>query len=374
MNSRRKVLTGAAVIALGWKVCGPASGAETLLGEARSTDMLMTVTADGAVVPISLHGRQTHGTLDTGASHTVVDAAFAREVGLLPQEQVAVGGAFGSASGAMSQQTRLQIGGRTVVVSPIVMDLSASGLGVPVIVGADFFREGLVQFDFGANIFRVLEPRPAELMDGYEYPLRRSSRAILQLSVKVDGDPILLGLDTGSQTALTLPAILPDHRGRESTWVTADVTGWRVHAVQSASVTVGTTVLSGVPASVIDDATDGLIGLPVLSRFKITLDMAGERAWFAPLPSVIEPLPRDRLGLAMILGERGLEVVHVAANSPAAAAGFLVGDQIVKVDDEAVISAATPRIRRPGRGLVGTMVKLETASGTIRSVELADYF
>jgi predicted aspartyl protease len=333
----------------------------------------MTITADGAVVPIILHGRQTTGVLDTGASHTVVDAAFAREVGLPAQEKVAVGGAFGNVSGAMSPETRMQIGERGVAVSPIVVDLSASGLSVPVIVGADFFRAGLVQFDFGASVLRMLGQIPVEHIDGYEIPLGRSSRAILQLSVQVDGNPILLGLDTGSQTALTLPAIAGDHR-RESTWVTADITGWRVHTVRSASVTIGTTELSRVPASVIDEATDGLIGLPALSRFNITLDMANERIWFAPLPSASEPFPRDRLGLAMLPGERGLEVVHVAANSPALAAGFVVGDQIVKVEQEAVTEETTPRLRRIGRGPVGAVVKLEMASGAVRSVELADYF
>ncbi|WP_304270979.1 retroviral-like aspartic protease family protein [Brevundimonas naejangsanensis] len=373
MTSRREVLTGAAAAALGWNVCVPASGAEAPLSDAAS-DAPMTITADGAVVPIILHGRQTQGTLDTGASHTVVDAAFAREVGLLAQEPVAVGGAFGSLSGAMSHQTHLQIGGRGVAISPIVVDLSASGLGVPVIVGADFFRAGPVRFDFGANLFRMLEPTPAGgRIDGYEVPLGRSSRAILQLSAQVDGNPVLLGLDTGSQTALILPAIAGGDRP-ESTWVTADITGWRVHAVRSASVTIGGTELSRVPASVIDAATEGLIGLPALSRFNITLDMAHERIWFAPLPSVSQPFPRDRLGLAMIPGEQGLAVVHVAANSPAWKAGFVIEDQIVKVDDEAVTDETASRLRRTGRGPVGAVVKLETASGAVRFVELAEYF
>lgn len=373
MASRREVLTGAAAAALGWNARVPACGAEAPLSDAAS-DAPMTITADGAVVPIILHGRQTQGTLDTGASHTVVDAAFAREVGLLAQEPVVVGGAFGSVSGAMSHQTHLQIGGRGVAISPIVMDLSASGLGVPVIVGADFFRAGPVRFDFGANLFRMLEPPPADgRIDGYEVPLGRSSRAILQLSVQVDGTPVLLGLDTGSQTALTLPAIAGGDRPK-STWVTADITGWRVHTVRSASVTIGGTELSRVPASVIDAATEGLIGLPALSRFNITLDMAHERIWFAPLPSVSQPFPRDRLGLAMIPGERGLAVVHVAANSPAWKAGFVVEDQIVEVDDEAVTDETASRLRRTGRGPVGAVVKLETASGAVRFVELADYF
>ena len=374
MSSRREVLIGAGAAALGWNVCIPVSAAEALVSDVTARDAPMTITADGAVVSLIVHGRQTRGTLDTGASHTVVDAAFAREVGLLAQEQVAVGGVFGGVDGAMSHQTHLQIGGRSVAISPIVVDLSASGLGVPVIVGADFFRAGPVQFDFGASVLRMLGPIPAGVrIDGYEVPLRRSSRAILQLSVQVDGSPVLLGLDTGSQTALTLPATAGGHR-RESTWITADITGWRVHNVRSASVTIGTTELTQVPASVIDEAAEGLMGLPALSRFKITLDMADERIWFAPLPSVSEPFPRDRLGLAMMPGDRRLEVVHVAANSPALAAGFVVGDQIVKVGGEAVTDEATSRLQRTGRGTVGAVVKLETASGAVRSVELADYF
>lgn len=129
-----------------------------------------------------------------------------------------------------------------------------------------------------------------------------------------------------------------------------------------------------MPASVIDAATEGLIGLPALSRFNITLDMAHERIWFAPLPSVSQPFPRDRLGLAMIPGEQGLAVVHVAANSPAWKAGFVIEDQIVKVDDEAVTDETASRLRRTGRGPVGAVVKLETASGAVRFVELAEYF
>ena len=335
--------------------------------------MPITITADGAVVPVTLNGRTAQGVLDTGASHTVVDAAFARDSGLTSQAPVTVGGAFGSASGAIASEARLRIGDRAVTVTPIIVDLGASGLGAPVIIGADFFRAGPVRFDFGAGVLQMLGEIPAGHGDGHEIPLSRSSGAILQLPVQVDGEPVLLGLDTGSQTALTLPATARDHLGG-STWVTADISGWRIHGTRSAVLAIGSTEFSRVPASVNDEATDGLVGLPVLKRFDITLDMANARVWIAPLASAREPFPRDRLGLAMLPGARGLEVIHVALNSPASRAGFAVGDRIVRVGEEAVVEETAPRLLRIGQGPAGATLELETASGAVRSVELANYF
>ena len=77
----------------------------------------------------------------------------------------------------------------------------------------------------------------------------------------------------------------------------------------------------------------GSIGMGVLKHFVVSFDYPHHMMWLVRSPRSGEADQYDRSGLWLGLsGDRDLEVVDVAAGSPAARAGMLVGDRIEQIN------------------------------------------
>jgi hypothetical protein len=108
------------------------------------------------------------------------------------------------------------------------------------------------------------------------------------------------------------------------------------------SLTIGKTVLQDplavFPASSAkspSDAIAGSIGAGILNRFTVVLDYANQVSYFTPNPRVMDLFTADMSGLGLIAippDYRSYEVAQVLDGSPAAAAGFAVGDILVSID------------------------------------------
>ena len=84
---------------------------------------------------------------------------------------------------------------------------------------------------------------------------------------------------------------------------------------------------------------------------------------------------KDRSGLASAASPTALTVVHVAAHSPAEKGGWAIGDRIVTVNGHPVDANYTHgELWRWRFGPSGTPVKLRTAAGDTRELQLADYY
>ncbi len=79
---------------------------------------------------------------------------------------------------------------------------------------------------------------------------------------------------------------------------------------------------------------NGLVGNLVLHRFQVVIDYDGARIWLKPAGNFRKRYAFDRSGLSLIAGGVTLHqftVQLVAPNTPAAAAGVLPGDQILRI-------------------------------------------
>jgi S1-C subfamily serine protease len=86
----------------------------------------------------------------------------------------------------------------------------------------------------------------------------------------------------------------------------------------------------------------------------MTLDLGQSRLWLTPDAAAIgRPFERNRLGAALEPQEEGLKILHVALNSPAAAAGLAVGDVIVEVDGRRVTRDNRSELSQFGEGAAG---------------------
>ena len=123
------------------------------------------------VVPAKLNGHAVEVVLDTGASVTTLDRAYARSIGLPEGLKVTARGAGGTVDAEVVSGVSLEIGGmRFDKMTVAVMDLSlvSRGIGRPlnVVVGREFFNSAVVSIDWSASRLNVsshqaFRPAPA---------------------------------------------------------------------------------------------------------------------------------------------------------------------------------------------------------------------
>lgn len=339
--------------------------------------------------PITINGLPAEAWLDSGASATVVDAAFARQIGLQLGETVTARGVAGQVMGVRLARAELRIGDVTIPAQRVaVMDLSAVARVVPrpiqVILGREVFQDVVVQIDFAARQIAFTPHHGFRPPRVRALPLRASG-GLRSFPVRIGGVRTDAILDLGNSGALLLDRSFADRHHllsgrRTSTQLSVGADGPRESLIASFDrVQVGGVNFDGVSGV----ATQGLIshapanvGLEILSRFKVTLDFAGDRLWLEPIRGAAQlPFRKNRAGLAVAASGDGIRVTHVAPGGPAEAAGWKVGEEILAVDGRPVGQGyAGAELSGWIYGPAGQAVGLTLADGTRRVLVLADYF
>jgi len=143
--------------------------------------------------------------LDTGAEVSVVNLSTARRLGLRLADKVRVRGVKASLTGYWPQNLSATVGDVALPTEYLALDLSrlsrACERPVDGLIGADFFRDRVVQIDFAEQKVRLLNPdeipAPANAL-----PLDvRSCGMRVKASIN-GGEPQWLRVDTGCATAL----------------------------------------------------------------------------------------------------------------------------------------------------------------------------
>jgi predicted aspartyl protease len=344
------------------------------------------------IVTGRFNGNEVETILDTGASITTLDRAFARRIGIAKGPTVDAYGAGGRVDAELVTDATLSIGGMTLEKMTVaVMDLSqvAQGIGRPVdiIVGRDLFNSTALDFDWSAGKLTITPaadytpPAHATVV-----PVERRGPFNF-VTISVAGlAPIKALLDLGSGGNLILPSDYwsdkPVLAGLRYADQQAGGVGG-VHAVRA--VTVPEVAFAGVrfanvpsvfgPDSKGNQPQHGAnLGIGFLKQFDLTLDLGRDRLILRPLQARPE-FERDRSGARLGMVGDKLDVLFVSPQGPAAAAGLKAGDRIVAIDGEPVGAGfyRTPLgtwNRRPS----GTPVELTLADGRRTRITLADYF
>ena len=326
--------------------------------------------------------------LDSGASATVLDRRFAARLGLIPKGELTGEGAGGSTTYGLVQGVDLQLGdlewkgGAGVAIDLAAVERQV-GHPLPVILGGDLFRHAVVDIDFRARRIAFHEPSAYVAAPDARTVALSADGENLTISALVEGRPARLIFDLGNAGALDL---FPRFWQRDfayrpsSTTLTGGVGGMHVERVAMIrSVDLGGVSFADVPAR-LDSAQyssdarsgllDGNIGMDVLDRFHLTVDVTHKRVLFAPPTDTATAFRVNHGGLTMQPGLGGATVLYVAPGSPAAAAGVTVGAVIVAVDGSDDAAA------RDGwqYGRVGRTVRLRLRDGQVLPVTLARYF
>ena len=338
-----------------------------------------------------VNGQQTPMLLDSGASLTVLDRAFATKLGLTGGRPVAVQGAGGNERGEIYRGLSLKAGniaftGLTIAVMDLGLVGKALGRPVPVVLGRDLFMSSIVSIDFERQSISFA-PRKNFVppTSGKEVPLRRRGPLHI-LPVRIGRLPPHDAIfDLGNNGAISLSLeyhrSMPYFAGLPSATAMGGGVGGlhEVKRVTLPSVEIGGARFDNVPAqlgALADGPYAGLAnaGIQLFRPFVLTLDLAGDRMWLerSNSPAIFS---RDRAGLFVTFEGDHYQVRHVTPEGPAAKAGIKVGDRLVAILGRPVGPGFpdAPESEWPFAP-AGTPVEVGLADGRIVIVTLADFY
>jgi hypothetical protein len=222
--------------------------------------------------------------LDSGAGKSVLDLGTARRLGVKLGGRETVQGVDGRCAAYHVDALTATVGAVPVPRQMLAIDLqavsAASGMHIDGLLGADFFREHVVEIDFRAQKLRLRNRGEAGL--GQSLPLARRNDALC-IRVGVNGGaPQWTRLDTGCSSALEWVTGSGIPQGGAGTSVAA--TSGSARFIET-DVLLGTervtAVKTGVHRQPMFAGEAGLVGTGLLSRFVVTVDAAGGRLWLA---------------------------------------------------------------------------------------------
>jgi hypothetical protein len=339
--------------------------------------------------PIVVNGRPAEAWLDSGASVTVLDTAFARQLGTSAHGQMQAVGVAGAVSGVQLANVDMQVGHLLFPDRQVaVVDLKAIGevvqRPVQVIVGRDVFDHAIVDIDFRSRSLQLLPRETFVAPDTTPIPLLASG-ALRAVPVIIDGVQTSAVLDLGNGGSLLVDrAFAEAHHllsGRPTSALLAvGADGARASTaavldkVQLAGVTLRDVPVTA-PRGLASQAPAN-IGLAILSRFHLTIDFAGGRMWASPYDDASTAVfQKNRSGLAVVPQGDRLRITFVSPHSPAARGGWKVGDLITAIDGQPIDPGFAASERALWSfGPAGRRVTLTLADGRRRELQLADYY
>lgn len=338
-----------------------------------------------------LNGQPARLLIDSGVGSTAVQMDFAERLGLGTLGPIKVDDNFAISTGMKLKPITLNLGGLTITSArAISADMSAvhrlSGRSFDAAVGRDLFMQLMIDIDFPSR--RIAAHR----FGRYAPPAQARSLPLIPkggvrlIPLAVEGRPPVQALfDLGSRA----PLLLSPHYVQERKLLT----GRRVSTEPSAGasgVSVATSVtldrihfggveMRNVPAVIpriwADPNVQAVVGIGLLERFRILTDYSKDRIWLVPAADAVSrSFRKDRSGLHTSPLPDRLRIVHVSRGSPAEAAGWREGEEIIAIDGLAIDTAYLENGRPFWNGAAaGTVVVFKMADGSKRRLTLADY-
>ena len=349
--------------------------------------------------PVKVNGHDTLALLDNGAFASFLDTTYATSIGLTPKGAFNTPGTGGVGTSGRISGVDIQVGALTLrglTVGTLDLATLARGLHhpLPLILGDEAFNELIVDIDFAHHRIAFHDPAAFSIPAGAVHvPVVRQHGSRLVAMSLDGGTPALFAIDIGDGSALDVsPAYADEHRllqgrlalqgrGMGVGGMTPDATA-TLNTVEFAGMTfnnVPATFPQVWPSATYTDQVHGLLGVGILSRFRLIIDWAHDGLYVIPnADAASAPFFKDRLGLWWAKADQGSDaaITYVAPNSPAAAAGFKVGERITLINGQPVKAAGDPGVGPPGAEvtLVTRATNDSPAVTTVRTVKLADYY
>jgi hypothetical protein len=339
----------------------------------------IVIEAGGIYLPVKINGHDTMASLYGGPSS--VDVKMASSLGLSDAGQ----------SVSEMSGLRLELG------DLVLLDFRAKdaelqrpsqivGQPVPLLLGEEIFQGLAVEIDFlhhriaFRDAAKVATPKGA-----VDIPILDLNGEHL-VPVSVNGAPpaqFELELGNTSGPLLTSPAYAKEHRLLEGVKTSQRLSGQFIETI----VTVNHLGFAGVetlaaPVALMPESQApppsiaGGVGLPLLDRFDMIIDYPHDRIYATPHKDAASAVFfKDRLGL-VIARQNGTDfvVTFVSPGSPAADAGFKIGDKISSINGKTAETLPFLAMGKLRFTEVGRVFTLRMDDGSERKVTAADFF
>lgn len=341
----------------------------------------------------TLDGRPLPAVLDTGVSVTVLsDRSAAVDPARLTAggEATAVGGNVALrwmrtravAIGALTRD------GGAVAVTRLPAIATASGDAVDLLVGRDLLEGQALDIDYANKRFRLI-PSGRLPFPGATAPLAVSpERRVYESAITLGGTTIRpVVVDTGDGSAITvtaagwktaglerLPSTTAIAYGLAGPLVTrlAIAPSLQVGELTARHVEVRSEAAGGFSQAI---GASGRIGTGFLQNYRVLLDPGAGRMVLQPGSTADRAPLRSTSGLLLGVKPDRLQVLHVMANGPAAAAGWRRGELICAVNGTAIPrDYPTSPLAAWSAGAPGTAVRLRLCDGADRTLVLRRFY
>jgi hypothetical protein len=235
--------------------------------------------------------------VDSGASHTVFDPTYGKELGLkVEAADPTTGTGAGEVEKSRTRAVSMSLGGLKVdLPEPWVIDLTGAPFPKTVrgLVGAELFKNFVVRMDPVHATLTVFDPATYQHEASAEsIPLIvEGDKLFLEAALEVPAGRVVthkLRIDTGSESSVN------DEIVRESEEVRASQLGgglgenFKSYSGVFTSVKLGPYEIRHVWGP---GGPNPAIGLELLRRFILTFDAAHGRLYLEPTPALAEPVP-----------------------------------------------------------------------------------
>jgi len=323
------------------------------------------------LIDAELNGKAGMFIFDTGAEGTVVNASFAKIIGLVNKGTTTGNGSAGSATAGIIRGVNILVGGiafngATVYSLPIDSLTPALGYKIDGILGNDFIAKVVAEIDYAAGTLTLHQPgtysAPA---DAEKVPLIiEDGLPFIRAAITLDDKRTIAGkfeIDTGSTGTLllnspvvskynlttTLSNYLDTKTGGVGGTGTSKIV--RINGVSLGQFKIDrpiTQLFTGTKGDNASAAFDGLLGGAIFRRFKMTVDMSGKRLLLEPNSFIKDEFDTDMSGLSLVSGSDDLTSIlidEVQPGSTAAKAGAAEGDIIVSINGQSNLTLQQAR-------------------------------
>jgi hypothetical protein len=377
----------------------PALDDFSIAGGAHQTEIPFQLIDNHVYGEVSINGAPPRLFIFDTGGHDLLTPSTAQALGINPEgHQTATGAGAQTAVAGVARVTSIRVGDALLTNQTVgVLQMAAPGVeGVDEagMIGYEFFARFVTQFDYARHVMRFIDRRYFDAATaGTAVPFELYHQ-LPEVRGSYEGIPGRFGIDTGSRLALTLSGpFVAQHglRARAGKGVET-IVGWGVGGPSSGFAQRGGLLHLGevavaAPLTVLDADKGGSgaaaafpnnVGSALLKRFVVTFDYANYVMYLKPIPGPVEDLDTfDRAGLWLNDSPQGFKVVHVTANSPAQAAHFEPGDEVLAVDGKSSKGLKLYDVRRqlrdeaPGTEVSFTVQRGAGAPTTIR-LQLTD--